>query len=522
MTTRRRDVGGFTARRRIVVGAVAALVWAVARAGVDDGIVNTGGWSSFRRFWRSAADLEVSGEFLRLTVDAATLTLSYAVLGTVLSVVLGCLGALVISETLWGDRIGRRIAGALLVVPRAVHEILWALLLVQVLGFDPLVAVIAIGVPFGAVTAKVYAETIDEADQRAYRRLSASGAGRLTALAYGIVPEVRGELISYAFYRFECAIRSAAVLGIIGAGGLGFQLDLSFESLRYDEIWTLIVALMILSGLADTWSSRVRRSRDPRVGRFSLLAVVALVPLSWRWIDLDPTELVSARTRRLGRELLGDLFPARLGPGGWRELIDATVDTVAMSVLATAIAAGGGLALAIAVRRRTMRTALSLPAGDLARVVGRGVLLLFRAVPAPVWAFVWVLVLFPGPWPGAVALGIYNLGVLGRLFAETLEDADVRPADMLVASGANHTQALWYGTLPTAAPRLVALAAYRWEVIVRETVVVGVVGAGGLGQLINEHLAARDFAAVTGAIGALVIVTLVIDRIGAHFRRHLR
>lgn len=509
-------------RRRLTIGLVAALAWAVHRAGLGDEVVNPGGWSSFRRFWTAIADPEMAFEFLELTVDAAAVTLAYAVLGTALALVIGLLGGLVLSELVWEGRPGRLVARVLFAVPRAVHEVLWALLLVQVLGFDPMVAVLAIGVPFGAVTAKVFAETIDDADAGPYRVLRASGAGRLGALAFGVLPIVRADLISYAFYRLECAIRSAAVLGVIGAAGLGFQLDLSFQSLRYREIWTLIAALMALSGLADGWSARVRHATDRRVGRWSLAGLVVLLPLSWRWAGVDVTSLWSDRTRRLAGEFAGDLFPARLGPGGFAELWEASVDTLAMSILASVIALGGALVAATLARRPTRPLDPPGSAGVAARLVGRAVLLLLRAVPAPIWAFVCVLVLFPGIWPGAVALGVYNLGVVGRLFAEAMEDADPDPERVLAATGASPVGRFLYATLPTVAPRLVSIGLYRWEVILRETVVVGVVGAGGLGRLAQEHLAARDFAALVSVVLALVVLSLLVDTLSAALRRTMR
>ena len=511
-----------SSRRRILVGLGAALAWAIHTAGVNGDIVNRGGWPSFRRFWGALASPELGGEFLRLTIDAAGVTLAYAVLGTVLALVLGAVGGLLLSELLWEGIPGRGVVRALMTLPRAIHEVLWALLLIQFLGFDPLVAVLAIGVPYGAVTAKVFAETVDDADAAPYRMLRASGAGRLDALAFAVLPTVKSDLISYAFYRLECAIRSAAVLGVIGAGGLGFQLDLSFQSLRYHEIWTLVGALMVLSGLADAWSARVRHATDGRVGRWSILGLVVLVPLSWRWTGADIGSLWSARTRRLAVDFGRDLLPPRLGPGGFDELLTASLETVAMSLLATAIALGGAVLLgAWSSRPRSAVDGVS-PAGTALRAGVRTLLLLARAVPAPMWAFVFVLVLFPGTWPGAVALGVYNLGVVGRLYAETFEDTDPANARILTVSGASAPARFAYATLPAAAPRLVSIGLYRWEVILRETVVVGVVGAGGLGRLAQEHVAARDFPAVMSVVGALVVLSLMVDTISAALRRSLR
>lgn len=201
----------------------------------------------------------------------------------------------------------------------------------------------------------------------------------------------------------------------------------------------------------------------------------------------------------------------------WAELMTASLDTVAMSLLATVAAAGLGLCLAVLARRPTDHRRR----GAVSRLAVRLLLLLSRAVPAPIWAFLFLLVLFPGMWPGVAGLALYNIGVLGRLFAEALDEADQRPSQSLASLGARPLPQLLYGLLPTAAPRLMALTMYRWEVITRETIVVGVVGAGGLGRLITEHLAARDLAAVAGAIGAMILIALVIDVVSAATRRAL-
>ena len=187
----------------------------------------------------------------------------------------------------------------------------------------------------------------------------------------------------------------------------------------------------------------------------------------------------------------------------------ATVDTLAMSVLATVIAAGGGLLLATIAARPHRPDAAA--GRRLAGVATRCALLLCLVV----------LVVFPGIWPGAVALGVYNLGVLGRLYAEVIEDHDDRARRHLDSSGARPAAQLLYAVLPVTAARLTSLTLYRWEVITRETVVVGVVGAAGLGRLIQEHLVARDFAAVLGAIGGLVVLTVLIDAASAALRRAL-
>ena len=509
-------------RQRTFVLLGVGLLWAGWRAGLGADIINTRGWPNLAEFWTASLRPELDSEFVRLTIDAAISTLALAVLGTVASLVIGAVGALATSQLLWGTHAIRSVSQALLVVPRAIHEVIWALLLVQVFGFDPMVAVLAIAIPFGAVTAKVYADAIDTSDRAGFDQLRATGAGRMTALFYGVLPTARHDLVSYGFYRMECAVRSAAVLGIVGVGGLGFQLDLSFETLRYNEIWTLIAGLMILSGLIDRWSTVIRRSNERTVSQLSLAAIALLVPVSIWWSGLNPSVLWSERSRRLAGELIAELISPRLGPGGWSQLFRASVDTAALSILALVISAVGGFAVALIARRRTETLAPRSIRAEGTGFITRVGLLLARSVPAPIWAFLAVLVFFPGLWPGAIGLAIYNLGVLGRLFAEAIEESDTTPTDQLLATGSGPLTALLYGSVPSVAPRLLALSLYRWEVIVRETVVVGVVGAGGLGQLLNDHIVARDFAAVTGVILVLTLAAIAVDALGNQLRQQIR
>ncbi len=492
-----------------------AVVWSLVRAGVGrTDVVNEGGWTLVRRFLAAAVRPETSADFLRLTWDAALTTLSYAVLGTVLSVALGLVLGVVTSETWWsGRRGGWTVARALLSVPRGVHEVVYGLMLVIVLGLDPLVGILAIGIPYGVVTAKVFSELLDEADHAGYDAVRSAGVGRSKALLYTLLPAVRGDMVSYAFYRFECSIRAAAILGIIGAGGLGFQLALSFQSLRYAEMWTLIYALVVLCGLADAWSSRLRRRPDDHRLAAGSAAVGAVLAVAALWhLRVDLSTVWSERAVRLFSDFAADAWPPDLRWSSVTTLARLSLETLEMSVLAIAVAwlAGGAVALVAASGWRPVAGA------------ARAVLLLCRAVPPPVGALLLLFVLFPGPLPGALALGLYNFGILGRLMAEVVENLDDRAAAAVRATGASGPQTVLYAVLPAAVGRFAAYGVYRWEVTVRETVVVGLVGAGGLGRLLSAQLTAFDYAGVTSTLLALVLLTFAGDLAGAALRRSLR
>jgi phosphonate transport system permease protein len=504
-----------SSRRAWTVALGVAVAWSLVRAAVGRGdLVNEGGWTLVGRFLGAAVHPETSAGFLRLVWDAALTTLSYAVLGTVLSVALGLVLGVVTSQTWWrGRRGGWALTRALLSAPRGVHEVVYALLLVTVLGLDPLVGILAIGIPYGVVTAKVYSELLDEAGHSAYEAVRAAGVGRTKALLYTLLPQARGDMVSYAFYRFECSIRAAAILGVIGAGGLGFQLSLSFQSLRYGEMWTLIYALVVLCGLADWWSNRLRRRPDDqRVAAASVAAVTALVVAALWHLHVDLSTLWSERAVDLFSGIVTDAWPPDLTWETVVRLARLALETLEMAVLAIALASVAATAVAF-VAASGWRTA---------GAAARALLLLCRAVPPPVGALLLLFVLFPGPLPGALALALYNFGILGRLMAEVVENLDHRPARAVRAAGASRGQALLYAVLPAAMPRFAAYSVYRWEVTVREAVVVGLVGAGGLGRLLSAQLTAFDHAGVTSTLLALVLLTFLGDLAGAAARRSLR
>lgn len=536
-----------------------AIAWSAIQVGVFRGdLINAGGWALVQQFFAAALRPELSPDFLALTLQATLVTFAYAISGLALSLVIGFLGGLLSSEVWWLAH--RRspnlqsqfsilsspwlIARGALAVPRAIHEAIWGLFLVRILGLDPLVAILALGIPFGAITAKVFSEILDETPRDALNALLNSGTPAARAMLYGLLPRAFPNLTSYSFYRLECAIRSATVLGVIGAGGLGYQILLSLQSLRYQEMWTLMAALLVLSGLTDWLSAHIRQAlgAPTRVevnvgadctaeaairaratsGSRALLgllaAAVVLTPLSVWYVQPDLGKLFAPRTMMLLSDMLRQMFPPDLSPAEAAKLFSLSVQTLAMSIFAIAIAGLFGIALAYLAAHPTRRTGGAMLAYGTTRVF----LLFCRAIPAPVWALLILFVMFPGPLPGALAIAVHNLGILGRLIAEAVENADKRPAQALQHAGASPPQAFLYGALPVTLPQSLAYIFYRWENCMRETVIVGFVGAGGLGRLLTEQLSSFDYSGVTATLIALLILTFIVDVLSTAARRAIR
>lgn len=201
-----------------------------------------------------------AAEAAGMTVVFAAAAISLAALG---GMVLGFLGS-----SAWWDHSGRQVgwgpwvtsgARLLMTIMRSIHELVWAVMFLAALGSDNVVAVVAIAIPYTGTLAKVFSEMLDEAPRQAYGSLECSGAGVLTSYLFGLLPAALPDMLGYLFYRFECALRSSAVLGFFGFPTLGYYISASFENLYYNEVWTYLYALFVLVLVVDWWSGRIRK-----------------------------------------------------------------------------------------------------------------------------------------------------------------------------------------------------------------------------------------------------------------------
>jgi phosphonate transport system permease protein len=148
----------------------------------------------------------------------------------------------------------------LLMLLRSVPELIWALIFVRVVGLGPTSGVLAIALTYAGMLGKVYAEILESGDAQPTQTLLRNGSGRLQAFFYALLPQSATELTSYTVYRWECAIRSSAVLGFVGAGGLGQQMDASMKMFNGSEVATMLLVFMALVWLADRVSSLLRKA----------------------------------------------------------------------------------------------------------------------------------------------------------------------------------------------------------------------------------------------------------------------
>jgi phosphonate transport system permease protein len=243
-----------------------------------------------------------------------------------------------------------------------------------------------------------------------------------------------------------------------------------------------------------------------------LLGLLALVTASFYSLAIKWGELFSADALRSSLEFLSGFTPPELA---WLFLIriaNATLETLSMSALSTLIAVVFGVALALPASGRM---------GAVLYSATRLMLNVLRSIPELVWASILLIAAGLGPFAGTLALAAHTTGVLGRLFADALENLPPAPEATLRINGASPLAAFCYATLPQALPQMLSYTLYRWENNIRAAAVLGVVGAGGLGQMLKYHLSLFQMQQAASVIIAMLLMVALVDGISFWLRRQL-
>jgi phosphonate transport system permease protein len=243
-----------------------------------------------------------------------------------------------------------------------------------------------------------------------------------------------------------------------------------------------------------------------------LLALPGVVWASFAWLGLDFFQLFAADTlRQMGAYALA-FFPPDVSLPYLARIWRGTLETIAISAIGTLLAAVAGLVLALPASGRF---------GLVARLAARLLLNFLRSIPELVWAALMVFAAGLGPFAGCLALALHTSGVIGRLFAETLENAPPEPALALRLAGASPLAGFFYGTMPQVNAQFVAYLLYRWEINIRMAAILGVVGAGGLGQMLYMSLSLFQQQQALSVILAMLVLVTLVDGASAWLRQRL-
>jgi len=458
----------------------------------DLAIITLDPWSELSQFFKGL--LVPSLENINQPFQALLQTLAFAILGVAVGSASGFGLALIFH---W------RLIRIVCAFVRAIHELFWALIFLQIFGLHPLTGLLAIAIPYAGTFAKIYAEILEEGDRRAYDSISKQ-SGHLSAFFYARLPDLWLHFKTYTAYRLECGLRSSTVLGFVGLPTLGYSLSSAFMEGHYAQVWALLILFYLLIASLRFWA------------RPSLLPVYMLIA---PFIISNDSEISFENVRRFFTE---DIIPAPIrhhesGSAIWHwfselwitEAMPGIINTLVLSQIALVVTALFALCLFPLISKQFFNR--------FGRSLGHVSLVVMRSTPEYILAFILLLLWGPSMLPAILALAIHNGAIIGHLIGRYSDNLTLRSDSNVGLINRYH-----YEVLPRIYGQFLAYIFYRWEIIMRETAILGILGIATLGFYIDSAIQdiRLDRAMVLILITALL--NIAIDTLSRYLRRRLR
>lgn len=437
-------------------------------------------------------------------LTSIVLTVSFAVLG----VSAGAAAGFALSFGFARSRLLRAGCAA----ARSVHELFWALLLMQVAGPSPATGLLAIAIPYAGIFAKVFSEMVEEADLQAERVLP-PGTGAVSRFAYARLPDLAAPMGNYLLYRLECGLRSTLVLGFIGLPTMGFELEGYFRQGRYAEAAAFVAVFYALIATRRLWA---------RPATLPFLLVGSVAALAALTAPVSGDGVWAALGRFLGHDVVPrPLRGADLGaPGPWAAAVawlwpilrDQVAPGMANTLVVSQLAVVGSAVLALVLFPLTCRHFT----GRMGRPLGRALLVVIRSTPEYMVAYVLLQLLGPSMLPAVAALALHNGGIIGYLMGRHADALQYR------ADAPCRADLYFWETLPRLYGQFLAYALYRWEIIVRESAIFGILGVRTLGFYVDAAISELRLDVAVVLIVATGALSMAIDTLSRDLRRRLR
>lgn len=501
-------------------------------------------------------DFPPLGELLVMTGQ----TLAIVVVATVLAVVLSLPVAIFAAANTTSGPVMRGVARTIIVVCRAVPDLIFAIVLFRIFGLGALPGILALGLHSIGMIGKLYADAIEQLDGGPAEAVRSAGGSRLQWITSTVIPQVMPQLIATALHRFDINLRTSVLLGYVGVAGIGLELASALRTMQYQRgmalaliILILCIAVEMLSGairanllgrvptdrrgllgfidrIAAGWVTAPLSGREPqrtrdgrvriappwdseRIRRFAGVALtIAVVALATLYADMDFSTLLEDLLA-LPQVLGGFLPPSPQDLLG--TLLESMLVTIQIGLAATLL----GLVLALPIGIFAARNVA--PSAVVANSF-RTIIVIIRGLPELILAIVFIVITGLGPVPGALALAIGSVGLLGKLVADSLEETDVRVQDAVRATGATPSQVFFAATLRQAAPQFIAHVLYQLDVNIRSATLLGIVGAGGIGFYLLNASRVLEFDVVAFIIVMVLVTVLAVEAVAVWTRRALR
>jgi phosphonate transport system permease protein len=446
---------------------------------------------------------------LNLILELGFESLWIALLGTFMGLSISLPVAVYSARSTAAPAIFRQLARGIIVSTRAIPGLVFALLFVQILGPGPTAGILALGMNSIGMMGKLISDAIDTLDQSPVQALSASGASRTQVFFAAVVPQLFPAIVSTTLHRLDINFRYSAILGLVGAGGIGLYLQYNIIYFEYQDALAAVVVIVLAVLLIETISGLLRRYfMSPRVtskiAAFTSGAILfatsgilflasASVEISWNRFVKIPSGIA---------KLVSDLVPPDFITYQ-TQLFEGTLQSMTMALVSTFF----GAILAVPLGFLGARNLHGMAASGLAR----GISQLVRGVPDLILALFLVAALGLGPATGTLVLCIGTLGFLTKFVADSLEEIDTSSYQALIAAGATKFQAVYGAIIPAARSIISAHVFYALDINFRLSALMGIVGAGGIGAVIITSVQAGDFETASAALIIVFVCVVAIE-----------
>jgi phosphonate transport system permease protein len=454
--------------------------------------------ASFFHFLGQFFPPDLSWRYVSLLWQPILETLGMAAAGIFLAVLL----AFPLSVIIGARMPGSGALYAVLAAVRSIPDLTLAVFCVIVVGIGRGAGLATLVIYYAVAMAKVFGEIFCSADPRPLDALRATGASRISLAAFGLIPLKLNDILSYGVYELESAVRASVIVGAVAAGGIGTELVGELNAFEYRRVTTLVIVLVILMMLVDRFCRLIRRYP---------LAMIAVVPFAIAAIVYCWPQLFAARH---AVQTFGRMWPPHLNSAAVRELPALILQTLGM-------AAGGTLFACILGLLASPAASKGIAPGFVVQITRR-VLEVARAIPEIVWGLLFVTFAGIGPWAGVMALGLHSSGVLGKLFAESLENVPPDPIRALRATGASRIAVAAFGNVPLAAGPIVVHGLFRFEWNIRAATVLGIIGAGGIGQALYNAQQMFFYPQMLAYVLVTCGLVGIFDVVGTQLRKRYR
>ncbi len=467
-----------------------------------------GGIELLKEFIISALNPKIDNEIIITLLTRINETIFIAFLSWLISIIFGILFGILSSDILFNildlPIFFKILIKLFLTIIRSIHEVIWGLILMQIYGISSSIGIIAICIPYIAINAKVFSEQIDTINLKNIESIKQINGIRFSSLITLVWSPVIKTFKNFGLYRLECAIRSTAILGLFGIGGIGTSIFLSFQTLNFSELWTYLWGLSFLIIISKNLLKRFNLSNTSK--EVLILFIVALFFIilfsvsffSYFLFNKNQTTLIS----------LNNLFISNYSFISY-DFLKLIIETIVLSLYSTALA-------------------ISLPPifififnNKIGIIAIRSISFIFRLIPPPITILILLMFNDPSISLAALTLGLHNAGITSTLLLANLNNEDNKQYIAMKSLGIKKRSSWLFGLFVKQAKSYLAYCAYRSDIIIRETAILGVIGSVGLGWQLQESLSSFAWNEIIIILFAYSSIAIVGELINDKIKRNL-